>query len=80
MYYVLSKIFPPAGVGLVDEYDVYGTFDRETALQMGIIPFDGVVNGKDVQGHVSDTIDEAENVVGDFKGAQTDALAVSESK
>lgn len=39
LYYLLSRIFPPARVGLQDAHDIYGTFDKETAVRKGMVPF-----------------------------------------
>lgn len=76
LYYVLSKIFPPAGVGLTDERDIYGTFDKETALRKGITPFQGlrVVDGEETQDRDSTATIEATN--GYSKGAHADERAV----
>ncbi|KAJ9317377.1 hypothetical protein DTO271D3_2198 [Paecilomyces variotii] len=76
LYYVLSKIFPPAGVGLTDERDIYGTFDKETALRKGITPFQElrVVDGEETQDRDSTATIEATN--GYSKGAHADERAV----
>jgi len=34
-YIILCKIWPPEGLGTVDEYDVYGTFDEITRGECG---------------------------------------------
>ncbi|GAD97363.1 hypothetical protein NECHADRAFT_54865 [Paecilomyces variotii No. 5] len=74
LYYVLSKIFPPDGVGSIDEYDIYGTFDRETALRKGMIPFGelGAVDGNEDQAQGSETTVEVTDTDGYSKGAQAD--------
>lgn len=41
---VLNTIFPPPGVGEIDEYDVYHTFTRDEALKLGVVPNDNFDN------------------------------------
>lgn len=38
IHYILNKIFPPAGLGVIDEEDYFGTFEPEEALRLGITP------------------------------------------
>lgn len=37
-YWVVNKVFPPPGLGLVDEYDYFGTFTEDEARKMGVVP------------------------------------------
>ncbi|KAF3908304.1 hypothetical protein AA313_de0206714 [Arthrobotrys entomopaga] len=39
LYWVLMKILPAKNLGEQDEVDVYGTFDSEQAIDLGITPF-----------------------------------------
>lgn len=36
VYYVVNRIFPPVGLGIVDDLDSFGTFTEEEALRMGV--------------------------------------------
>lgn len=38
VHYVLNRIWPPHGLGLVDDTDYYGTFDPDEAMRLGIAP------------------------------------------
>lgn len=37
-HYIFSKIWPPHGVGEVDDVDCFGTFEPEEAMRLGIAP------------------------------------------
>ncbi|KAL2005107.1 hypothetical protein VTN00DRAFT_2957 [Thermoascus crustaceus] len=43
LYHVLSRIFPPSRVGMQDKHDIYGTFDKETAVRKGMVLFQSQV-------------------------------------
>jgi len=38
VFYVLNCIFPPEGLGEIDEIDVYGTFTEKEAARVGVVP------------------------------------------
>lgn len=38
VHYVLNKIWPPVGLGMVDDADYFGTFEPEEAMRLGISP------------------------------------------
>ncbi|KAJ9207699.1 hypothetical protein DTO021D3_3164 [Paecilomyces variotii] len=42
LYVAISKIWPPMGLGEVDESDYYGTFTTEEATRLGVIPRDEI--------------------------------------
>jgi NCS1 family nucleobase:cation symporter-1 len=42
VHVVINFFFPPPGVGEYDEYDVYGTFTREEAEKLGVIPHESL--------------------------------------
>lgn len=44
-HYVLNRIWPPAGLGVVDEVDYYGTFTPDEAIKLGVVPESEVVEG-----------------------------------
>ncbi|KAJ4385736.1 hypothetical protein N0V93_010166 [Gnomoniopsis smithogilvyi] len=49
-HYILNRIWPPDGLGLIDEQDYYGTFDADEAMKLGIAPHseseaDNVIEG-----------------------------------
>ncbi|CAN8101811.1 unnamed protein product [Discula destructiva] len=37
-HYMLNYIWPPEGLGEVDETDYFGTFDEDEALRLGVLP------------------------------------------
>lgn len=39
VHYVLSRAWPPAGLGEVDDADYFGTFTPEEALRLGVAPW-----------------------------------------
>lgn len=38
VHYVINYIWPPAGLGVVDETDYFGTFEPDEALRLGVAP------------------------------------------
>jgi NCS1 family nucleobase:cation symporter-1 len=48
-FYTFSYLWPPSGLGEVDEYDVYHTFTPEEAARLGVTPDEGttIVEGMD---------------------------------
>ncbi|OLL26915.1 Thiamine transporter isoform D [Neolecta irregularis DAH-3] len=38
VFYLLNCIFPPEGLGKIDEIDVYGTFTEKEAAKVGVVP------------------------------------------
>lgn len=38
VHFLLNRIWPPAGLGIVDEADYFGTFEPDEALRLGISP------------------------------------------
>jgi NCS1 family nucleobase:cation symporter-1 len=38
VHVVLNYFWPPPGVGVIDEYDIYKTFTKEEALKLGVTP------------------------------------------
>lgn len=42
LYVIICKIWPPPGVGEVDETDVFGTFTPEEAARLGVSPRDEI--------------------------------------
>lgn len=38
LFYVLSTLFPPSGLGEYEEADVYGTFTAKEAARLGVMP------------------------------------------
>ncbi|KAL2206819.1 hypothetical protein CC79DRAFT_1343111 [Sarocladium strictum] len=45
--WALSKVFPPAGLGEIDDYDTYGTFSLEEARKLGIQPQQDQLDGQE---------------------------------
>jgi len=45
VHIVINRVFPPAGLGQVDEYDVYRTFTTEQARKLGVVPADEPIHG-----------------------------------
>jgi hypothetical protein len=42
LYVTICKIWPPIGVGEVDETDCFGTFTPEEAARLGVAPRDEI--------------------------------------
>ncbi|RDW59965.1 NCS1 nucleoside transporter family protein-4 [Coleophoma cylindrospora] len=40
LFYVISSVFPPPGLGEIDEIDVYGTFTPKEAEKRGVVALD----------------------------------------
>lgn len=36
MHFCLNKLFPPVGLGVIDEIDYYNTFTEDEALKLGV--------------------------------------------
>lgn len=36
VHYILNRIWPPVGLGMIDEVDYFGTFEPEEAVRLGI--------------------------------------------
>lgn len=39
VHYLLNYIWPPAGLGVMDETDYFGTFEPDEALRLGVAPY-----------------------------------------
>ncbi|ODV70615.1 nucleobase cation symporter-1 family protein CYBJADRAFT_195583 [Cyberlindnera jadinii NRRL Y-1542] len=43
IHVLINRVFPPVGLGEIDEYDFYHTFTREEALKLHVVPHDSDV-------------------------------------
>lgn len=50
VHYVLNKIWPPIGLGMVDDTDYFGTFEPEEAMRLGIAPLSDVEVSTTIEG------------------------------
>lgn len=48
VHLTLNKLFPPPGLGQIDPMDYYNTFTPEEAAHVGIEPYDGRIEGQDI--------------------------------
>lgn len=42
VHYVLNRIWPPTGLGMIDDTDYFGTFEPEEAMRLGVSPMSDV--------------------------------------
>lgn len=42
VHLIINYFFPPEGLGVIDEYDVFGTFTIEEANKLGVIPNESI--------------------------------------
>lgn len=55
VHWGVNTLFPPAGLGVKDDVDYYGTFTAEEAMRLGMAPGD-VIDGEDAMaGAAEDT-------------------------
>lgn len=55
IHYILNRLFPVEGLGLIDEEDIYATFTVEEARNLGVIPHARFLEGVEFDGSGTDT-------------------------
>lgn len=56
VHYILNRIWPPEGLGLIDDTDWFGTFDADEAMRLGITPYSESEGDVVVEGTESDPV------------------------
>lgn len=50
VHYILNRVWPPMGLGVIDDQDYFGSFETDEAMRLGIAPYsesdaDAVIEG-----------------------------------
>jgi nucleobase:cation symporter-1, NCS1 family len=57
IFYVLNILFPPEGMSLYEETDLYGTFTAREAARLGVVP---TIEAQAVDNYSSYAIEESD--------------------
>lgn len=67
VHYVLNLIWPPIGLGVIDDRDYFGSFETDEAMRLGIAPYSAPYSESDV-----DAVTEIVGVSPEVRGKETD--------
>ncbi|GAO46631.1 NCS1 nucleoside transporter family [Saitoella complicata NRRL Y-17804] len=67
VFFGINRIFPPPGLGEVDDSDVFGTFTGEEAANMGIESYHAGRGDLVLEGEAKDTYNEVDVVASDLE-------------